>query len=174
MVIERLANSALSALSWGCANTNKRCSVFSNHLYPKHVDSKSIQIDLESKRSHASSCVCQNLLQKKWRSEKCQDLPLTLKYYALADFNFLFSMCLRVSSQGGNWVDHTLDRRESLLLCWGINCKCERCSDPTELGLYVGSPCCADCAGRYTATLRDQMCAWYTVVGVYFNAHKYA
>ena len=28
-----------------------------------------------------------------------------------------------------------------------FQCSCDRCYDPTELGLFLGSPCCSHCRG---------------------------
>ncbi|XP_034246762.1 uncharacterized protein LOC117648369 [Thrips palmi] len=56
--------------------------------------------------------------------------------------------CITTSRQGGSWDDHTRDRRKNVMMRWGFVCDCERCSDPTELGMYVDSPCCPACAGN--------------------------
>ncbi|XP_034236486.1 uncharacterized protein LOC117642410 [Thrips palmi] len=66
--------------------------------------------------------------------------------------------------QGCQWVDDTATRRDCLLVHWGFVCNCERCSDPTELGMYVGSPCCPDCAGQeklcYLVPVNDARSLW--------------
>ncbi|XP_034231811.1 SET domain-containing protein SmydA-8-like isoform X2 [Thrips palmi] len=46
------------------------------------------------------------------------------------------------------WYDETLQRRRVVAGQWGLDCDCVRCRDPTELGMYVGSPCCANCSGN--------------------------
>ncbi|XP_034242974.1 SET domain-containing protein SmydA-8-like [Thrips palmi] len=56
--------------------------------------------------------------------------------------------CITNMHQGCHWIEDTLRRRDIVLVRWGFVCHCERCRDPTELGMYVGSPCCADCAGQ--------------------------
>ncbi|XP_034246363.1 SET domain-containing protein SmydA-8-like [Thrips palmi] len=62
------------------------------------------------------------------------------------------------------WLDDTLQRRETLLVRKGIVCDCERCSDPTELGVYVGSPCCAGCTAqgkqRYLVPVKEDRDLW--------------
>lgn len=48
--------------------------------------------------------------------------------------------------QNCEWASDTRFRRTLLLSRWGFVCKCNRCMDPTEMGMYVGSPCCPECA----------------------------
>ncbi|XP_034237451.1 uncharacterized protein LOC117642922 [Thrips palmi] len=44
------------------------------------------------------------------------------------------------------WWDDSRRRRTHVSLKRGVVCWCARCRDPTELGMYVGSPCCPSCA----------------------------
>ncbi|XP_034252213.1 uncharacterized protein LOC117651855 [Thrips palmi] len=84
-------------------------------------------------------------------------LAVTTKDVVAGDF-------ITVSRECGNWVDSTYDRRQSVLIRWGFICGCERCVDTTELGMYVGSPCCADCAGQgkqcYVLPVDDHHSSW--------------
>ncbi|KAE8741507.1 hypothetical protein FOCC_FOCC012968, partial [Frankliniella occidentalis] len=38
--------------------------------------------------------------------------------------------------------------RRKRLRNWGFRCDCERCTDPSEFGLYLESACCASCSAK--------------------------
>ncbi|XP_034242218.1 SET domain-containing protein SmydA-8-like [Thrips palmi] len=74
--------------------------------------------------------------------------PRTDEYMVVTTRDVAAGQCITINRQGGTWFDHTRERRKNVMLRWGFVCDCERCSDPTELGMYVDSPCCAACAER--------------------------
>lgn len=46
----------------------------------------------------------------------------------------------------GSWWDSTRVRQRYVLAKRSSLCRCPRCKDPTEKGMYVSSPCCPSCA----------------------------
>lgn len=60
--------------------------------------------------------------------------------------------CAIISLQVTGWMDDTYNRQTSLLRRYNFLCRCPRCEDTAELGAYVGSPCCPECASTSVPT----------------------
>ncbi|XP_034245951.1 SET domain-containing protein SmydA-8-like [Thrips palmi] len=74
--------------------------------------------------------------------------PETAEHVVVTTRNISAGECITKNHQGVDWLDETMQRRTLIFTRWGFVCDCERCSDPTEMGMYVGSPCCVVCARK--------------------------